>query len=69
MLMVQKEKIENTMMKMVGLVGLVVSVLRASGADADGIEKKDGKYGDEDDDGSERRCNADRRGGKPDAVT
>jgi hypothetical protein len=34
-----------------------------------GIEKKDGKYGDEDDDGSERRCNADRRGGKPDAVT
>jgi hypothetical protein len=44
-------------------------VLRASGADADGLENKDGQDDDDDDDDSERRCNTDGRGGKPGAVT
>ena len=45
---------------------------RASGADADGLEKKyeqDDDDDDDDDDDSERRCNTDGRGGKPGAVT
>jgi hypothetical protein len=52
-----------------GEAGDADGVLRASGADADGLEKKDGQYDDHDDDDSERRCNTDEGGGKPGAVT
>jgi hypothetical protein len=44
-------------------------VLRASGADADGLEKKDAQDSDDDDDDSKGRCNTDGRGGEPGAVT
>jgi hypothetical protein len=47
-------------------------VLRASGADAGGLENRDRQDdddGDDDDDNCERRCNTDGRGGEPGAVT
>jgi hypothetical protein len=55
---------EKTMSDEVGGTGDGGGVLRASGADADGIERKDGKYDDEDDNESERRCNTDVESGE-----
>jgi hypothetical protein len=55
-----------------GEAGDAGGLLRAFGADADGIEIHfffDDDDDDDDDDDSERRCNTDGRGGEPGAVT